>query len=68
MFPIRFVACVSLPSFSQAYGEAGVVKIIKILEREVVHGMQLLGAPEVKDLVPEMVSPGLRSYPTAKVS
>jgi hypothetical protein len=32
-----------------------VVKIIKILEREVVHGMQLLGAVTVGDLVPEMV-------------
>jgi isopentenyl diphosphate isomerase/L-lactate dehydrogenase-like FMN-dependent dehydrogenase len=39
----------------QAYGDAGVVKIIKILEREIVHDMQLLGAATVNDLVPEMV-------------
>ncbi|KAH8100612.1 FMN-dependent dehydrogenase-domain-containing protein [Cristinia sonorae] len=38
-----------------AYGAAGVVKIIRILQREIVMGMQLLGARTVKDLVPEMV-------------
>lgn len=38
-----------------AYGEAGVVKIIKILERELIHGMRLLGTPTVNDLTPEMV-------------
>ena len=31
------------------------VKVIKILEREIVHGMQLLGAATVDDLVPELV-------------
>ena len=31
------------------------VKIIKILEREIVHGMRLLGATTVNDLVPELV-------------
>ena len=31
------------------------VKIIKILEREIVQGMQLLGAATVNNLVPEMV-------------
>ena len=31
------------------------VKTIKILEREIVQGMQLLGAVTVNDLVPEMV-------------
>ena len=30
---------------------------MKILEREIVYGMQLLGASSVRDLVPEMVSP-----------
>lgn len=40
----------------QAYGAAGVVKIVRILEREIVMGMQLVGARTVKDLVPEMVS------------
>lgn len=39
----------------QAYGDAGVVKVIKILEREIVYGMQLLGAATVNDLVPELV-------------
>jgi len=38
-----------------AYGDAGVVKIVKILEREIVYGMQLLGASTVRELVPEMV-------------
>ena len=31
------------------------VKIIKILEREIIDGMRLLGAATVNDLVPEMV-------------
>ena len=30
-------------------------KIIKILEHEIVRGMQLLGATTVNDLVPELV-------------
>ena len=30
---------------------------MKILEREIIYGMQLLGASSVRDLVPEMVSP-----------
>ncbi|KIL70694.1 hypothetical protein M378DRAFT_95200 [Amanita muscaria Koide BX008] len=38
-----------------AYGEAGVTKIIQILEREIVAGMRLLGAPTIKDLRPELV-------------
>ncbi|KAF9654240.1 hypothetical protein BDM02DRAFT_3182063 [Thelephora ganbajun] len=38
-----------------AYGDAGVVKIIKILEREIVYGMQLLGATTVNDLIPKLV-------------
>ncbi|KAF7347723.1 hypothetical protein MVEN_01529500 [Mycena venus] len=37
-----------------AYGEAGVVKIVQILEREIVTGMRGLGAACVKDLKPEM--------------
>jgi len=32
---------------------------VKILEREIVYGMQLLGASSVQDLVPEMVSPAV---------
>lgn len=38
-----------------AYGAAGVVKIVRILEREIVSAMQLVGARTIKDLVPEMV-------------
>ncbi|KAH9946807.1 FMN-dependent dehydrogenase-domain-containing protein [Amylocystis lapponica] len=38
-----------------AYGEDGVVQIVRILEREILTGMRLLGARTVKDLVPEMV-------------
>lgn len=40
----------------QAYGEAGVIKLIRILEKEVVTGMRLLGATNVNELVPAMVS------------
>ena len=39
----------------QAYGDAGVEKLIRILEREIVAGMQLLGAKSIADLIPEMV-------------
>ncbi|CAL1696102.1 unnamed protein product [Somion occarium] len=38
-----------------AYGAAGVVKTIRILEREIVTAMRLIGARTVKDLVPDMV-------------
>ncbi|KAI0051750.1 hypothetical protein FA95DRAFT_1554282, partial [Auriscalpium vulgare] len=38
-----------------AYGEAGVVKTVRILERELVIGMRLLGARSVRELIPEMV-------------
>ncbi|KAJ7170015.1 FMN-dependent dehydrogenase-domain-containing protein [Mycena filopes] len=38
-----------------AYGEAGVVKIVQILEREILTGMRGLGATCVRDLKPEMV-------------
>lgn len=40
-----------------AYGEAGVVKTVRILEREIVTGMRLLGASSIKELTPELVSP-----------
>ncbi|KAJ7103392.1 FMN-dependent dehydrogenase-domain-containing protein [Mycena belliarum] len=39
-----------------AYGEAGVVKCIRILEREIITAMRGLGAATVKDLKPEMAS------------
>ena len=32
---------------------------MRILEREIVYGMQLLGASNVRELVPEMVSPAV---------
>ncbi|KAI0815253.1 FMN-dependent dehydrogenase-domain-containing protein [Irpex lacteus] len=38
-----------------AYGAAGVIKVIRILEREVLLGMRMLGARSVSELVPEMV-------------
>ncbi|EDR15041.1 uncharacterized protein LACBIDRAFT_300783 [Laccaria bicolor S238N-H82] len=38
-----------------AYGEAGVLKIIEILRREIISAMRLVGATNVKDLKPEMV-------------
>ncbi|KAJ7619164.1 FMN-dependent dehydrogenase-domain-containing protein [Mycena polygramma] len=38
-----------------AYGEAGVVKIVNILQREIVTSMRGLGATCIKDLKPEMV-------------
>ncbi|ETW87312.1 hypothetical protein HETIRDRAFT_306041 [Heterobasidion irregulare TC 32-1] len=38
-----------------AYGEAGVVKAVRILQREIVAGMRMLGATNVKELVPAMV-------------
>jgi L-lactate dehydrogenase (cytochrome) len=34
----------------------GVIKIIKILDREITTGMRLLGASNVGELKPEMVS------------
>lgn len=40
----------------QAYGEAGIVHTVRILQREIVLGMRLLGVTSVKELVPEMVS------------
>lgn len=40
----------------QAYGAAGVVKIVRILEREITMGMRLMGAASVADLKPNMAS------------
>ncbi|KAJ2928820.1 hypothetical protein H1R20_g8280, partial [Candolleomyces eurysporus] len=40
-----------------AYGEAGAVKIIQLLRREIVTAMQLVGAARIQDLKPEMVRP-----------
>ncbi|TFK76971.1 hypothetical protein BDN72DRAFT_807271 [Pluteus cervinus] len=49
-----------------AYGEAGVTKLIRILEREMTTGMRLLGASTTHDLTPDLVErvdwqPQLRS-------
>ena len=38
------------------------VKAVDILQREIVRGMRLLGASNVKQLVPEMVSNPVMSY------
>ncbi|KAJ6621231.1 FMN-dependent dehydrogenase-domain-containing protein [Mycena sp. CBHHK59/15] len=38
-----------------AYGESGVVKIVRILEREIITAMRGLGAASVRDLKPEMI-------------
>ncbi|KIM72856.1 hypothetical protein PILCRDRAFT_29546, partial [Piloderma croceum F 1598] len=38
-----------------AYGKAGVVRLICILESEIISGMQMLGAWSLKDLIPETV-------------
>ncbi|PAV19486.1 cytochrome b2 [Pyrrhoderma noxium] len=38
-----------------AYGDAGVERIIRILETEIMLGMRLLGATCLQELVPEMV-------------
>ncbi|KAK0465173.1 FMN-dependent dehydrogenase-domain-containing protein [Desarmillaria tabescens] len=38
-----------------AYGEIGVLKILKILEKEIVTAMKLVGAANVKDLTPDLV-------------
>jgi L-lactate dehydrogenase (cytochrome) len=38
-----------------AYGAEGVVKLVRILEREILTGMRLLGAGNVKELKPQMV-------------
>lgn len=47
---------------SQAYGAAGVVKIVRILEREITTGMRLLGVSKVSELKPEMVSVPVKVY------
>lgn len=38
-----------------AYGEDGVVMAVRIMEREILTGMRLLGATKLSELVPEMV-------------
>ncbi|KAK0233231.1 FMN-dependent dehydrogenase-domain-containing protein [Armillaria fumosa] len=38
-----------------AYGEIGVLKVLKILEKEIVTAMKLVGAASVKDLTPDLV-------------
>ncbi|KZT74753.1 hypothetical protein DAEQUDRAFT_659124 [Daedalea quercina L-15889] len=38
-----------------AYGEAGVVQAVRILQREIILGMRLLGVTSVDQLVPELV-------------
>ncbi|KAJ3887196.1 FMN-dependent dehydrogenase-domain-containing protein [Lentinula edodes] len=38
-----------------AYGEAGVIKLLDILRREITISMRLLGAASIRDLTPEVV-------------
>lgn len=52
---VSLYAFVLIDVSEQAYGAAGVVKIVRILEHEIMTGMRLLGAKTVHDLVPEMV-------------
>jgi L-lactate dehydrogenase (cytochrome) len=40
----------------QAYGAAGVSKIVEILRREIMTAMTFVGASTLKDLKPEMAS------------
>ncbi|KAH9937554.1 uncharacterized protein B0H18DRAFT_1113373 [Fomitopsis serialis] len=40
---------------NSAYGEAGVVQAVRIMQREITLGMRLLGVTSVKEMVPEMV-------------
>lgn len=44
-----------------AYGEAGVVKTVHILEREIITSMRLLGVSSLQELTPGMVSPSHRT-------
>ncbi|GJJ13155.1 hypothetical protein Clacol_007406 [Clathrus columnatus] len=44
-----------LMASAQAYGEAGVTRLIQILDREMRAGMALLGAATLEDLKPELV-------------
>jgi len=38
-----------------AYGEAGVVHMVRILQREIRFGLESLGVRTIGELVPEMV-------------
>jgi hypothetical protein len=49
------VECIRL-KVSQAYGEAGVVHLVRILQREIKFGMESLGVRSIDQLSPEMVS------------
>lgn len=46
---------VNVSTAHQAYGAAGVVKIVQILQREILMCMRLLGARRVDELIPQMV-------------
>lgn len=48
---------VNLHCISQAYGAAGVSKMIEILAREITTAMRLVGASSIDSLRPEMVRP-----------
>lgn len=42
--------------YVKAYGEAGVVHVVRILQREIRFAMQSLGVQKISELVPQMVS------------
>lgn len=46
--------------FLKAYGQAGVVHLVRILEREIKFGMASLGVRTVEELTPELVSYWMR--------
>lgn len=47
--------------YVKAYGEAGVVHVVRILQREIRFVMQSLGVQKISDLVPQMVSIAIRA-------
>lgn len=49
----------NLSRLSKAYGEAGVVHLVRILEREIKFGMASLGVRTVNQLVPDLVCCGI---------
>jgi len=48
--------------YVKAYGEAGVVHLVRILEREILFGMESLGVRKISELVPQMVNTTVLAY------
>lgn len=55
MLRVAYVQKTPFSPYTQAYGAAGVVKAVRILEREIMWGMRLLGVRRVEELTPDMV-------------